>query len=209
MMIIELTTEAIRNLARHKLRSFLTALGIIFGIASVTSMVSTGEGAREAILARISELGIDNIIVNGRRAGGRCRGAGFRARRNRKLSHVVGLLRSGRRGTLSIEEAKSRPALRPRTASRCGGELPRSMIASRGGVVGGAKHWGSSMRLPCPRSIEFRTVGTVIWRIGVRVSIPGSDTNCVGSGRTRRPSPKTGDYLPPRLPGSLNYALRR
>jgi putative ABC transport system permease protein len=65
--VIELVREALVNLARHKLRTFLTALGIIFGVASVMSMVSTGEGARQAILAQIGELGIRNIIVNARR----------------------------------------------------------------------------------------------------------------------------------------------
>ena len=63
-MVPELITEATRNLMRHKLRSLLTALGIIFGIASVISMVSTGEGARRAILEQIKELGTNNIIVN-------------------------------------------------------------------------------------------------------------------------------------------------
>jgi putative ABC transport system permease protein len=63
-MLGELIREALRSLARHKLRSLLTALGIIFGIASVVSMVSAGEGARAAILARIAELGTTNIIVN-------------------------------------------------------------------------------------------------------------------------------------------------
>jgi putative ABC transport system permease protein len=61
---LEMVAQALRNLARHKLRSFLTALGIIFGIASVMAMVSTGEGARRAILAEIGELGVRNIILN-------------------------------------------------------------------------------------------------------------------------------------------------
>ncbi len=66
-MLLELIREALRNLGRHKLRSFLTALGIIFGVASVMSMISTGEGARRAILDQISELGIRNIIINARK----------------------------------------------------------------------------------------------------------------------------------------------
>jgi putative ABC transport system permease protein len=66
-MIFELVREALRNLGRHKLRSFLTALGIIFGVASVMSMISTGEGARRAILDQINELGIRNIIINARK----------------------------------------------------------------------------------------------------------------------------------------------
>lgn len=63
-MFGELIIEALRNLQRHKLRSLLTALGIIFGIASVVSMMSAGEGARRAILAQIEELGTTNIIIN-------------------------------------------------------------------------------------------------------------------------------------------------
>ncbi|RKY19078.1 MAG: hypothetical protein DRQ55_11600 [Planctomycetota bacterium] len=65
--LIELVAEALRNLSRHTLRSFLTALGIIFGVASVMVMISTGEGAKQAILQQISQLGIRNIIVNARK----------------------------------------------------------------------------------------------------------------------------------------------
>ncbi len=67
MFAVELTTEALRNLAHHKLRSFLTTVGIIFGVASVMSMVAIGEGARKAILDQIQELGIKNIIINARK----------------------------------------------------------------------------------------------------------------------------------------------
>lgn len=67
MFVGELVVEALRNLARHKLRSFLTALGIIFGVASVMSMMSAGEGARRAILDQINQLGITNIIVNAKK----------------------------------------------------------------------------------------------------------------------------------------------
>ncbi len=63
-LLSELLREALRNLARHKLRSLLTTLGIVFGIASVMSMVALGEGARRAILKQIQELGVRNIIVN-------------------------------------------------------------------------------------------------------------------------------------------------
>ncbi|MEE9390998.1 MAG: ABC transporter permease [Planctomycetota bacterium] len=66
-MYFELIIESMKNLARHKLRSFLTALGIIFGIASVMSMVSTGEGAKREILSQIGELGIRNIIINAKK----------------------------------------------------------------------------------------------------------------------------------------------
>jgi putative ABC transport system permease protein len=67
MFLFELISEALRNLSRHKLRSFLTTLGIIFGVASVLSMVAIGEGARREILEQIQQLGTRNIIVNARK----------------------------------------------------------------------------------------------------------------------------------------------
>lgn len=67
-MFLERTLETfvlgLKNLARNKLRSFLTMLGMIFGVGSVVAMLSVGAGARHEILSRIQELGITNIIVN-------------------------------------------------------------------------------------------------------------------------------------------------
>jgi putative ABC transport system permease protein len=67
-MFLERTIETfvlgLKNLARNKLRSFLTMLGMIFGVGSVIAMLSVGAGARHEILSRIQELGITNIIVN-------------------------------------------------------------------------------------------------------------------------------------------------
>ena len=52
-----------KNLWMHKLRSFLTALGIVFGVASVISMLAIGEGASFDARQKIKELGSHNIIV--------------------------------------------------------------------------------------------------------------------------------------------------
>lgn len=51
-------------LGTHKLRTFLTMLGVIIGVAAVVSMLSIGEGAKQEALEQISILGINNIIVN-------------------------------------------------------------------------------------------------------------------------------------------------
>jgi putative ABC transport system permease protein len=67
LLVIELVEEALRNLWRHRLRSLLTTLGIVFGVASVLAMMAMGEGARQVILEQISELGIRNIIINARK----------------------------------------------------------------------------------------------------------------------------------------------
>lgn len=52
-----------RNLWLHKLRSFLTVLGIVFGVASVIAMLAIGEGASFEAEEKIKELGSDNIII--------------------------------------------------------------------------------------------------------------------------------------------------
>ncbi len=62
--LAEIFILGMKSLLRNKLRSFLTMLGMIFGVASVIAMLSVGAGARHEILARIQELGIQNIIVN-------------------------------------------------------------------------------------------------------------------------------------------------
>ena len=54
----------IENLLLHKLRSFLTALGVIFGVGSVVAMLSVGEGASKKALDEIKKVGSNNIIVN-------------------------------------------------------------------------------------------------------------------------------------------------
>ncbi|MFC1586967.1 ABC transporter permease [Planctomycetota bacterium] len=60
----EIVIFACCSLWRYKLRSFLTMLGIIFGIAAVIAMLAMGAGAREEILREIEKLGITNIIIN-------------------------------------------------------------------------------------------------------------------------------------------------
>lgn len=53
----------IENLLLHKLRSFLTMLGVVFGVGSVVAMLSVGEGASKEALSQIRKLGSTNIIV--------------------------------------------------------------------------------------------------------------------------------------------------
>lgn len=53
----------LEGLTDHKLRSFLTMLGIILGVASVIAMLSIGEGAKREALEKFKILGVNNIIV--------------------------------------------------------------------------------------------------------------------------------------------------
>jgi putative ABC transport system permease protein len=54
------------NLRAHKLRSVLTMLGMIFGVAAVIAMLSIGAGAQQQVIAFIEQLGVRNIIVEAR-----------------------------------------------------------------------------------------------------------------------------------------------
>ncbi|AMP03801.1 MacB family efflux pump subunit [Collimonas pratensis] len=61
--LIEACRMALLAMRSHRLRSFLTMLGIIIGIASVVSVVALGEGSRQQILKDISFLGTNNITI--------------------------------------------------------------------------------------------------------------------------------------------------
>jgi putative ABC transport system permease protein len=63
MEIKENIKVAVSGLRDHKFRSFLTMLGIIFGTASVITMISIGEGAKKQAMAKYQDLGVSNIII--------------------------------------------------------------------------------------------------------------------------------------------------
>lgn len=55
---------ALRAIAANKMRSFLTALGIIIGIAAVITMLAIGQGSKASIKANIAEMGSNMIIIS-------------------------------------------------------------------------------------------------------------------------------------------------
>ncbi len=59
---------ALQNLMQHKLRSLLTMLGMIFGVAAVVSMLSIGAGAQQQVMAFIEQMGLRNIVVEAKEA---------------------------------------------------------------------------------------------------------------------------------------------
>jgi macrolide transport system ATP-binding/permease protein len=72
---------ALRAMISHKLRTFLTMLGIIIGIASVVSVVALGQGSQQAVLERISAIGTNTINV--------IPGTGFGDRRAARIRTLV------------------------------------------------------------------------------------------------------------------------
>ncbi|KAG0738494.1 hypothetical protein G6F24_017600 [Rhizopus arrhizus] len=83
---------ALRAMNAHRMRTFLTMLGIIIGIASVVSVVALGTGARQAILSNIASLGTTTIEVYpgsgfGDHGTGRATVRGQRHARRRQQGH--------------------------------------------------------------------------------------------------------------------------
>ncbi|MCU7963773.1 MacB family efflux pump subunit [Shewanella sp. SW32] len=74
---VEAFKMALVAMSTHRLRTFLTMLGIIIGIASVVSVVALGEGSQQAILKSISSMGTNTIDIRP--------GSGFGDRRSARV----------------------------------------------------------------------------------------------------------------------------
>ena len=76
-MLYSVFMLALRSVRRNMLRSFLTILGIVIGVAAVITMVTLGNGATQAIKTQISSLGTNLLMVNpGQRGPGGGGGGG-------------------------------------------------------------------------------------------------------------------------------------
>ncbi len=71
MSLWEIIKLALVSLSRNKLRSFLTALGIIIGVTSVVAMVGLGQGAYNSVQENIAKMGTNLIMVMPGSAGRR------------------------------------------------------------------------------------------------------------------------------------------
>src|SRR5262249_56780029 len=58
----------LETLRAHKLRSLLTMLGMICGVAAVVAMLSIGAGAQQEVMSFIEQLGVRNLIIEAREA---------------------------------------------------------------------------------------------------------------------------------------------
>ncbi|MBW8866237.1 MAG: ABC transporter permease [Acidobacteria bacterium] len=60
-------TVAAEALGRYKLRTSLSVLGVVLGVAAVIAMMSVSDGARREALRQVEGLGLDNLVVRTRR----------------------------------------------------------------------------------------------------------------------------------------------
>ena len=88
MTPLVLVRLGLRSLMLHKLRSGLSVLGVVFGVAAVVAMSSVGEGARRETLAQIEALGIDTVTIR-HRPGEGPEGVGLRTSDAESARRVV------------------------------------------------------------------------------------------------------------------------
>ena len=82
MLMKEIVIVALSALRANKMRSFLTMLGIVIGVAAVIAMVAIGKGAQQSISERIASLGTTLLTVR----PGAARGFGVQTDDNAKLT---------------------------------------------------------------------------------------------------------------------------
>ena len=75
MLITEIIKESLSSLLHNKMRTFLSTLGIVIGIASVIGLLSLGEGTKKQINDQISSLGVNKIQLMAFGGGNRDREA--------------------------------------------------------------------------------------------------------------------------------------
>ncbi|HEC83045.1 MAG TPA: FtsX-like permease family protein [Firmicutes bacterium] len=63
MNLFQILPIALRALSLNKVRSTLTALGVVFGVAAVVAMLSIGEGARRESIEQVELLGANTIVI--------------------------------------------------------------------------------------------------------------------------------------------------
>ena len=62
-MLFETVTLAFRTILRNKLRSFLTVLGVVIGVAAVIAMVTVGQGSSAQVAANVASLGTNVLVL--------------------------------------------------------------------------------------------------------------------------------------------------
>ncbi len=124
---------ALRSLSRNRMRSLLTALGIIIGVAAVIVMVAVGQGSQARIEANIRQLGANVIMVHGgaSRAGGVSRGVGSMVR-------------------LTLDDADKLA----REATLCMAVSP--VVSSGEQVIGGGGNWNTQINGVSPEYLTIR-----------------------------------------------------
>jgi len=149
MSYVEAIRSALDALRANLMRSILTMLGIIIGVASVVAMVAVGSGARQRVIEQINVLGSNLIMIN----SGSITAGGVR-------------MGSGSRQTLTEDDAIALER-----------EIPQIQVAVptvRGSVqiVAGGMNWSTAVTGATPTFTEARD-----WNIAQGRNFTGDDVN--------------------------------
>lgn len=120
MRVSNLIKVALRSLSRNKMRTFLTMLGIIIGVASVIAMLAIGQGSKQNVESSVASLGINSIMIfPGSPNQGGVRGA------------------AGTMATLKVEDALA-------IAEKCDlVDHVTPVVQTRAQVIYGSKNWNT------------------------------------------------------------------
>ncbi len=132
----KLLKAAFKSLLKNRMRSLLTSLGIIIGVAAVIIMVAVGEGSQERIKNQIASLGSDMIMIfpGSMQRGGVSQGAG-----------------SSNRLTLEDADKLKKEATLIRALS--------PIVSTGGQVIGGIGNWSTSIYGVSPDYLTIRDWG--------------------------------------------------
>ena len=133
MRILNLIRIALRAMTRNKMRTFLTMLGIIIGVASVITMLAIGEGSKQSIEKQISDMGANMIMISpssGMQGGVRLEASSMQ---RLTLDDVKAIK----------EKAKNVSAISP-------------FVSSGGQVVAGSNNWPASIQGVGPDFLDIR-----------------------------------------------------
>ena len=169
LMIWSTLLLAFRALRRNSLRSALTMLGIVIGVAAVIAIVTLGSGASARVSAGVSSLGDRLLFVNpGTNLGGPQRGVTVRQFTMRDVE-AIAARRRGRRGCLADSEHAGHGRLRQQPLAgerhrhhegvllrpQCGTRARRAS-SSRGNIRAGGS--SASSARPCARNCSARPI---------------------------------------------------
>lgn len=161
MNIIKISRVSLKALSRNKMRSFLTALGIIIGVGAVIAMVSIGQGAKAAVEDRFTSMGTNLLTI---RAGSRYRGG----------------LHGGAGSSQNLTEADAEAVAEAEAV-----EYMSPQVSTRTQVKYGNKNWNTSIQgvgaaYPMIRNWEL-DIGIFfdnnMVRAGQKVAVLGSEVN--------------------------------
>lgn len=136
MRFLNLLKIAYKAIVLNKMRTFLTMLGIIIGVASVIAMLAIGEGSKESIRANISSMGSNMITVRpGTDDRGPARGSG------------------GNVQTLTLDDYE---AIKEQSDLI---SYATPVVNSSGQVINGSSNWPSSIYGVYPDYLDIKVVG--------------------------------------------------